>query len=93
MDGFQDAYLKYHKGFTGYYDEYVHDGMHNYPFVSAELKEKITNLLNEVDQESTALNHEDPIDSKKDESILVNDKCARRRRVHANRQCQSSRCR
>ena len=48
IPGFQDAYAKYHKNFNGYYDEYVHDGEHNYPLVTVEFKEKIMNLIREV---------------------------------------------
>ena len=54
---FQAAYAKYHKNFNGYYDEYVHDGEHNYPLVTVELKEKIMNLMREVNSIDYSLDH------------------------------------
>ena len=48
IPGFQAAYAKYNKNFNGYYDEYVHDGEHNYHLVTVEFKEKIMSVIREA---------------------------------------------
>merc|ERR1739845_5091 len=44
-DNFAEASGKYHKSFRGYFDQYSHDGSHNYPDLSEQLQSKIRALL------------------------------------------------
>lgn len=45
FDLFQNANATYEQGFTGYYDHYSHDGKHNYPFVTDDLRHKLLSLV------------------------------------------------
>lgn len=49
-DGFPEAYAKYPSGFRGYFDEHVHEGEHNYAYVSSDLLLKVTKLLESLQE-------------------------------------------
>ena len=43
--GTMKQYADYHEGFKGYFDEFIHEGRHELPVITDQLRTKISALL------------------------------------------------
>ena len=45
LEGFMNEFTDYHGGFKGYFDEFIHEGQHEVPVITKQLRTKIIALL------------------------------------------------